>query len=281
MGVLVMTGLFGCGKPQYKLIFDGSGFKSARTSYAEGAQVTVYYGFIATDTDYRFHIDAEDVKQDYDSQKGYVFTFKMPAHDVSCTVESHSSMMYDPDAHNLGTDPASGGNGFPEVGEIDESRVVFDYYAATVATVGGDEYQEMVLYGRDDEYLTLAYYSKYGDGAEHMTACVVPASVLDDCMEAVRNNKMDSWSKGVGLNGKVYVVKWLQDDGTLKRVSSEEMPENGRSAFTEIEGILNNAWAEYHQSTEPQLSEGEWVCPECKTINTGKYCAECGTKRPE
>lgn len=33
-------------------------------------------------------------------------------------------------------------------------------------------------------------------------------------------------------------------------------------------------------STEPVLAEGAWECS-CGTINTGKFCAECGSKKPE
>ena len=35
-GVLLMLSLFGCGKTRYNLEFDGYGFESEKTSYAEG-----------------------------------------------------------------------------------------------------------------------------------------------------------------------------------------------------------------------------------------------------
>ena len=98
LGVSLMFALFGCGKPKYKLRFEGYGFESSRTEYAAGEKVTVYYGLLATDTDYRFWLDDENVrlKQDYDERHGYVFSFSMPEHDVTLHVESHNSMEYIP-----------------------------------------------------------------------------------------------------------------------------------------------------------------------------------------
>ena len=98
LGVSMMFTLFGCGKPKYKLHFDGYGFQSSKTEYAAGEQVTVYYDLIATDTDYRFWLDDENVKlkQDYDDRHGYVFTFTMPDHELTLHVSSHNSMEYIP-----------------------------------------------------------------------------------------------------------------------------------------------------------------------------------------
>ena len=98
LGVSMMFTLFGCGKPKYKLHFEGYGFQSSKTEYAAGEQVTVYYDRIATDTDYRFWLDDESVvlKQDYDDRHGYVFTFTMPDHELTLHVSSHNSMEYIP-----------------------------------------------------------------------------------------------------------------------------------------------------------------------------------------
>ena len=91
-GVLLMLSLFGCGKIRYNIDFDGYGFKSEKTSYAEGEEVTVIYDMIATDTDYSFYTDSDDVKlkQDYDNDHGYIFTFTMPAHDVKLSVDQET-----------------------------------------------------------------------------------------------------------------------------------------------------------------------------------------------
>lgn len=98
LGVSVMFTLFGCGKPKYKLHFEGYGFQSSKTEYAAGEQVTVYYDLIATDTDYRFWLDDESVKlkQVYDDRHGYVFTFTMPDHELTLHVSSRNSMEYIP-----------------------------------------------------------------------------------------------------------------------------------------------------------------------------------------
>ena len=52
---------------KYQLILD-YGFVSDETSYAEGDKVEVHYNIFATDTDYSFYTDSEDVelKQKYD-----------------------------------------------------------------------------------------------------------------------------------------------------------------------------------------------------------------------
>lgn len=83
------------GKEKYKLELDGYGFESKKDSYAEGEKVTVYFNLIATDTDYNFYTEPDDVKldRDYDDKHGYIFTFEMPAHDVKISVNSWNSMV--------------------------------------------------------------------------------------------------------------------------------------------------------------------------------------------
>lgn len=79
----------------YKLNLEGYGFQSEKSQYAEGETVTVYYNLIATDTDYNFGLDCDDVQlnRTYDSSKGFIFTFVMPAHDVTLSVNSYNNMV--------------------------------------------------------------------------------------------------------------------------------------------------------------------------------------------
>ena len=101
-GIMAMLILFGCTGKKYKLVFDGYGFKSKKTSYAAGELVTVYYDLIGTDTDYYFNTDSDDVEleRDYNEKDGYIFKFRMPAHDVVLSVDSRNSMEYIPDEDN-------------------------------------------------------------------------------------------------------------------------------------------------------------------------------------
>ena len=102
--ILVMS-LIGCGQAapaddeddddeeKYELILD-RGFKCDETEYAEGDKVKVYYDIIATDTDYRFYTDSDDVDLtvDYSDKKGYIIKFRMPDHDVELHVDSYNTM---------------------------------------------------------------------------------------------------------------------------------------------------------------------------------------------
>ena len=93
IGVLVMV-LSACGGKKYRLDLDNSGLKSRRKSYAAGAEVTVYFDRIATDTDYYFTCDSDDVilTRSFDDRHGFVLTFTMPAHDVKLYVDHRNSM---------------------------------------------------------------------------------------------------------------------------------------------------------------------------------------------
>ena len=288
MGVLVM-GILGCGEIRYKLILGNSGLESKKSGYAAGEEVTVYYKYVATDTDYRFYADTDDVSlsTSYDGEHGYVMTFNMPEHDVKIDVDSRNTMEYDPGAH------------LPDIPdnireEIKDESMLFDYIEKTMATVGGDGYTEYVLYERDNGYGTiLVKYTKEDGDEEHAQACLVPDETWDQCMNIVRSCKMEEWDKGHGLKGKYYAVRFAKDGKTV-RVSSDEMPEDGMDAFSLIEDILGEAFGTYGPGivisddgaagsgdNGAQTAAGMWFCDECGTPNEGAYCAECGKKRPE
>ena len=79
----MIMGLGGCGKQKYQLNFDGYGFESKKTSYAPGDTVTVYYGMIATDTDYHFSCDDDvSMEQEYMAPRADAKRFRR--HTANC-----------------------------------------------------------------------------------------------------------------------------------------------------------------------------------------------------
>ncbi len=121
MGALLVLSMSGCGAKKYEVLFDKYGFESEKTKYEPGEEVTVYYGIIATDTDYSFHCDDDvEMKTGYDDSHGYVMTFTMPEHDVTLSVSSRNTMEYDPDAYYPDVeDPETIEEDFPD--DLDDS----------------------------------------------------------------------------------------------------------------------------------------------------------------
>lgn len=97
-GILLMC-LSACGATKYNVDYGGkkSLFENARDSYRAGAKVKLYYGIIATDTDYSFYVDGKRFNAGYDESKGYIIEFIMPEHDITVSVESRNSMEYIPE----------------------------------------------------------------------------------------------------------------------------------------------------------------------------------------
>ena len=78
----------------YKVNF-GPLFTSEKTEYEPGEPVKVIFPFIATDTSYRFHVNADDKKEEY--KNGVIeITFTMPDHDVEVDVNSKNTMEPEP-----------------------------------------------------------------------------------------------------------------------------------------------------------------------------------------
>ncbi|MCR4615646.1 MAG: hypothetical protein K5756_05810 [Clostridiales bacterium] len=101
IGGILMFCFFGCGKKgnavKYQVDYNGqkSSFENAKDSYKAGEKVTLYYKYIATDTDYAFYLDSERLNTGYDDDKGFIISFEMPAHDVTLTVEQRNLMVTD------------------------------------------------------------------------------------------------------------------------------------------------------------------------------------------
>jgi hypothetical protein len=234
----VIAALFGgFSRKRYKVDYDGqmSCYTNARETYREGDRVVLYYNFIATDTNYTFTLDGAELERDYDEEKGFVLSFIMPGHDVKLVCNIRNTMLYNPE-----TEPAPEPESEPEVGEV----MLFDCYDAVVATVGGDRYDEIVLYSCSDSELTLRTFSKAeSDEEETSIEYRVPYEAYDRCMKLVDEYKLRDWENmknKTGICGGVNVIKFRDSDGAYYRVSSENMPMEYGDVFGVARGILRS-----------------------------------------
>ncbi len=221
LGVAVLAFFGGCDKTKYEVDYCGQkdSFTNAEDSYEEGENVELYFPYVATDTNYSFYVEGADCKIDYADDKGYIISFTMPANSVKVWYESVNSMMY-----------------------IDDSpEMLIDYYEATVATVDGDEYYELVLFAnpsRTEIYLDA--YRGDGEGETHKRYAV-PAEAIDECYEAIEKCNFREWNSNPdysGITGAYYVLNF-KDGYSHTRVTSEHMPDNGKELMWSVGSILN------------------------------------------
>ena len=218
--VAVMSVIGGCDKTEYALI-GGDVFENAKEKYAAGEQVTLYYPFIATDTDYSFYVDGELFNADYESEKGYIISFAMPDHDVTVLCQWRNSMIYVPS---------------------DNPVMLVDYYEATVATVGGDMYEELILFANGTKSVVyIDVYSGDESGKTYQRYDVAP-EVVDECLAVIEESDFREWNENLdysGITGGYYVVSF-RDGSSYTRVTSEHMPENGKELFLSVGSVLRN-----------------------------------------
>ena len=231
--VLLIMSLSGCAfAKKYNVDYGDSknALIGAKDSYRAGEKV-VLKAYLATDTDYSFSVDGDNISPDFSSDGGMlVYKFTMPAHDIKIEFSSHNSMINE-------VDPT-------DDGDIDyEQTLLFDYYTAPAAIVGEAFYNETTVNrGSDGLYYVNTYRGSRDKGTTTYHATfAAPDGLLDDLMGVVNEYKMDEWNDGdgVGLDGAIKVVKFRDTANKLVRVSSEQMPENGEEAFGKVAEILS------------------------------------------
>lgn len=224
------NGIIQCGftnkeNSAYKIDYCGQEtcYTAAKDKYIAGEKVVLYYTLIATDTNYHFYLNNEEINPDYEEGKGYIISFIMPPHDVKLECKSKNTMIDIPE---------------------DDDIILVDYCRKTIATVGGDGYYEIVLYYYSDTEVKLSIYQWYeGDDEESCVNYVVPYEVVDKCYDIIKKNKLKEWNKrydDVGIGGGVTVCKFRDDDGTYIRVSTDAMPDNGKDILSQIRQTMES-----------------------------------------
>ena len=136
----------------------------------------------------------------------------------------------------------------------EEDIMLIDYYRATVATVGGDGYDEYVLYRYSDTEAKLSVFSKhYGDEEESRTDYIVPYEAVKKCYELIEEKQFRGWKDRkdtYGITGAFVAVKFREDDGSYVRVSSESMPDGGREDMDAVGGLLAEYMKEEYKFKE-------------------------------
>ena len=239
LGGAVMLGLSGCFGKKYNIDYCGqkSSFDGAKDSCRAGERVELRFSHIATDTDYYFYVDGQRVNPDYDSNRRcYVISFTMPERDVTVKYSSKNSMVYEPEK---------------------EGKILIDYYTAVVGTNGGDHHYELVLstYKDGKEKLEVFEGDDFEGGEpETCTTYIVPAEASSRCYQHIDDSQMRVWNNkydGPAICGGVTAVKFLDDDGTYTRVSTDKMPDDGERRMGEIRALLSGYLKDEYLETQP------------------------------
>ncbi len=238
LGGLMVAFLFGCSAKRYRVEYDGSKelYKGAKDSYRAGKKVTLYFPYVATDTDYHFDLDGERLNVSYDDKKGFILSFTMPDHDVKLRLETVNSMTAPTDFYSAS---ACEEFGVDDLSGIAAETMLLNYCRSDTAA-GGERF-ELVLKTTDDPSLLCLehYYRESAEAEETLTSYRVPAEVLQDCFWVIREGDMRNWGDGgAALDGVLKVCKFY-DHGSYIRVSTEVMPDEAFDTYIDhIERIL-------------------------------------------
>ena len=131
-----------------------------------------------------------------------------------------------------------------------KNTMLLDYYERVVGTPTEMPYYEIVLYTHSDSLAKLEEYQNGGTENETITSWLIPLEAAQEMLTAVKNSGMAGWNgrRGTGLCGKMYVCKFPDGRDDYIRISSDNMPENGRRAFSAVKAAMckwmNDAYLE-------------------------------------
>jgi membrane protease subunit (stomatin/prohibitin family) len=79
---------------------------------------------------------------------------------------------------------------------------------------------------------------------------------------------------GMGMNAAGGFMQSASATNAAQMQAQYQQPQQYQQQAQSAQGALQGGGARVKQP-------GEWFCPECGTLNAGKFCMNCGTKKPE
>jgi len=204
----------------YKVICRDSIFENVKKSYRPGQKVTVYFPYVATDTDYTFYLDDQRLSDyRYSDTKGYIITFTMPAHDVTLTYESKNTMENPFHTYEPGT--------------------VLVTYVKTVSTAEGNTLYRLTVEATEDESKHKMTVHTDSQTSEYL----IPVFPYESCCNYILSEQLWNWNELEEyecLTGKLISLTILLD-GAPVTISTDQMPPSGE----QILGYLHSHFTDY------------------------------------
>jgi membrane protease subunit (stomatin/prohibitin family) len=79
---------------------------------------------------------------------------------------------------------------------------------------------------------------------------------------------------GMGMNAAGGFMQSASATNAAQMQAQYQQPQQYQQQAQGAQGAPQGGGARVKQP-------GEWFCPECGTLNGGKFCMNCGTKKPE
>ena len=146
--------------------------------------------------------------------------------------------------------------------DLPDRTLVLNYFSRTVGTPMTMPYYELAVYTYDEGgCLLLQQYTNGGTPNEYVKEYLIPKEAYTEVMSVILKNDMHRWNdmQGIAITGGMEVCKfWL--NGSSYRVTTDNMPEDGQSAFGEVQlaiesYIKGSKLISEHYTVEPHEEE--------------------------
>ena len=137
--------------------------------------------------------------------------------------------------------------------ESETPKLMFDWFKATVATVGGDGHDEYVIYDDGDGPGTvrLCKYEQWNGNPETCTEKIIPVSIFNDIIKMLDDAHAYEWPKRMGFEmcGGIRSMKFWHDDKII-RVSSAVFFQDGEEIYWKIGNMLEGIFSADKNNSE-------------------------------